>query len=60
MSSKILDFGFLSSKNLDFKDVAYKMLAFLSSKILDFGGFDSNILLTPRGGIIMSEGIFPE
>ena len=32
----------------------------LRTKILDFRGFDSNIILVLRGGILMSIGYFPE
>ena len=32
----------------------------LHTKILEFRGFDSIIILIPRGGILMSIGIFPE
>ena len=32
----------------------------LRTKILDFGGFDSSIILISRGGILMSIGDFPE
>ena len=32
----------------------------LRTEILDFGGFDSSRVLTPRGGILMSIGNFPE
>ena len=32
----------------------------LRTRILDFGGFDSSIILILRGGILMSIGDFPE
>ena len=32
----------------------------LRTKILNFGGFNSSIILISRGGIPMSIGIFPE
>ena len=32
----------------------------LCTKILDFRGFDSSIILISRGGILMSIGAFPE
>ena len=32
----------------------------LRTKILDFRGFDSSIILMLRGGILMSTGNFPE
>ena len=34
--------------------------AYLRTKILDFRGFDSSIILILRGGIIISVGDFPE
>ena len=34
--------------------------AHLPTNIVDFGGFDSSIILILRGGILMSMGIFPE
>ena len=32
----------------------------LHTQILDFRGFDSSCISTPRGGIVMSKGNFPE
>ena len=32
----------------------------LQAKILDFRGFDSSMVLTSRGGILMATGTFPE
>ena len=32
----------------------------LPTNIMDFGGFDSSIILSLRGGILMSIGDFPE
>ena len=32
----------------------------LRTKIMDFRGFDSNIILILRGGILISKGDFPE
>ena len=32
----------------------------LPTNIVDFGGFDSSVILIERGGILMSKGDFPE
>ena len=42
------------------RELGPRLTANLRSKILDFGGFDSSIILILRRGILMSKGNFPE
>ena len=43
-----------------FMSDASETTANLRTETLDFGGFDSSIILILRGRILMSTGIFPE
>ena len=50
----------LASRLHAFAPAAREHMVNLPTKILDFRGFDSNILLILRGGILTSIGNFPE